>query len=421
MLNIFGVIIAFLVVILLIRKKINFGISLLIGSLILGLFSLQIIEPIQIPKAIIQASFYSFTEQQFFTETLELGLLMTIIFILAKSMKETKAITKLIESLQTFFSNGGTLGVIPAVYGLMPIPGGALFSAPLIHEEGEKFHLDKNKKNFLNVWFRHIWFPIYPISSAMILLCSEKFSNINIYHLVLYNIPAFIISISIGLWYLKKFIKRTTMAEENLTKNYKGLIYLIPPIFPLIIYAILQPFGIPQIRSFLIGIICSIIILYFLISIPIKEYLQIIKKSITWKLMAAIFGIMIFREMFDISQANTLLIKVIESLPIAPLLLIILVPFLFGILTGYNLGAIALSYFFIQPFFEFTGLNIISLSSIIFISSLAGYLISPIHLCNVLSSEYLQTDTTRMYKIYLPAVFVLLFSHTFFIIIISLI
>ena len=47
-------------------------------------------------------------------------------------------------------------------------------------------------------------------------------------------------------------------------------------------------------------------------------------------------------------------------------------------------------------------------ASIIFMSSLAGYLISPIHLCNVLSSEYLKTDTTRMYRSFVPAVLLML-------------
>jgi uncharacterized protein len=253
----------------------------------------------------------------------------------------------------------------------------------------------------------------------MILICSEKFSNISIYELIIYNIPAFIITLLIGTGYLKKFLKHTTLPDKKPTKEYKGLIYLLPPLLPLVIYAGLQQVGIPQIRSFLIGIICSVILLYFLVESTTEKYLDILKKSITWKLIAAIFGIMIFREIFEISQANIILVQIIESLPIPPLLLILIIPFILGILTGYNLGAIALSYFFVEPFFAFTQINIIGLSSIIFISSLGGYLISPIHLCNVLSSEYLKTDTTRMYTMYIPAVFVLVFTHTAFILIVS--
>jgi len=412
MLNVLGVIIAFIVIIFLIRKKFNFGLSLILGSLILGIFSLQTIDFIEIPQAMIQASIYSFENKQIITDTLELAVLMTLIFLLAKAMQETKAIKKLIDSLRTFFTKGGVLGVIPAVYGLMPVPGGALFSAPMIGEEGEKYELNKNQINFLNVWFRHIWFPIYPISSAMILICSVKFSDINIYHLIVVNIPSFIASIIIGLIYLKMFIKKSNIQKKKTEKNYKGLIYLLPPIIPLFFYGVLQFFGIPHIRSFLIGIVFSIIILFLLIKIPSDDYIRIIKKSLTWKLALAIFGIMIFREMFEVSQANIIIADMIGKLPIPALLIIIVIPLLLGLLTGYNLGAIALSYFLVEPFFIFTGLNIIGLTSIIFISSLAGYLISPIHLCNVLSSEYLKTDTTRMYKMYIPAAISLLFIQT---------
>ena len=50
MLNLIGVVIAFIVILILIRKKVNFGLSLLVGSLIVGVFSLEVITPIDIPK-----------------------------------------------------------------------------------------------------------------------------------------------------------------------------------------------------------------------------------------------------------------------------------------------------------------------------------------------------------------------------------
>lgn len=408
MLNLIGVIVAFILIIILIRKKFNFGLSLIIGSLIVGVFSLQEIDLVDIPKAMIEASIYSFKTNQIATQTIELALLLTLIYILAKSMQETGAIKKLIDSLRTFFSKGGTLGAIPAVYGLMPVPGGALFSAPTIDEEGNKYNLDKNQKNFLNVWFRHIWFPIFPISSAMILICSEKFSNINIYYLILLNVPAFIASIVIGVIFLKKFIGRTPKQQTTPKKDYSGFIYLLPPIVPLIFYGVLQLFGFPQLRSFLIGVIFSIILLYFIIKIGRGEYLQIIKKSLTWKLPLAIFGIMIFREMFEVSQANIIIADMIGGLSFPAILVIVIIPLLLGTLTGYNLGAIALSYPLVEPFFGSAGVSLVGFTSIIFISSLVGYLISPIHLCNVLSSEYLKTDTTRMYKMFIPAALSLL-------------
>ena len=405
MLNLVGIIVAFAIIILLIRKKFNFGLSLIIGSVIAGLFSLQEIEIIDIPKAFSKALIYDFDAHIFDFNTIELALLLSLIYVLAKCMQETGAISKLIDSLRSIFTKGGTLGIIPAVYGLMPVPGGALFSAPTIDEEGNKFKIDKNQKNFLNVWFRHIWFPIYPISSAMILITSSKFANFDISLMILANVPAFIASIVVGLYYLNKFIKNAPEQTKPLKKDYSGLVYLLPPLLPLVVYGILQIFGVPQVRSFLVGIIFSIILVFYLTDKTKKEYWQILKRSVSINLALAIFGIMIFREIFEVSQANIVLKDIIVGFNIPVLVMVILIPLILGILTGYNLGSVALSYPILVPFFpaDISSVTLVGFASLIFISSLVGYIISPIHLCNVVSSDYLKTDTTRMYKMYIPS------------------
>jgi integral membrane protein (TIGR00529 family) len=415
MLNLIGIVIAFIIILILIRRKVNFGLSLIIGSLIVGVFSLQVIAPLDIPKAMIEASFYSFEKQQIMTETIELALLMTLIFALAKTMQETGAITRLIESLRTFFSKGGTLAVIPAVYGLMPVPGGALFSAPLIDKEGDKYKLKKEQKNFLNIWFRHIWFPIYPISSAMILICTIEFSGIPFQNLILANMPSFIGMLVIGFIFLSRYTKNTSVSASSTVKDYHGLIFILPPVVPLLFYP-LTLVHLSETRCFLLGVAVSLLLLCFLLRMNAKTYGAIMKKSLTWNLVLAIFGIMILREMIQISQIHVLITETMQNLAFPALLIVILIPLFLGMLTGYNLGAIALSYPLVEPFFAFTGMQLLGLTSIIFMSSLIGYLISPIHLCNVLSSEYLKTDTTRMYRMFLPAAIILLCIQTLIVI-----
>jgi len=413
MLNLIGVIVSFSIIFFLIRKKVNFGASLILGSLVLGFFSLQEIELIDIPKAMIQGSFYSFESNQVVTETIELALLLFFIYILAKTMQESGAIDKLINSLRTLFSKGAILGVVPAVFGLMPVPGGALFSAPSIDEEGKKFNLDNHQKNFLNIWFRHIWFAIYPISSAMILISSKEFFDINIYHLVLVQTPAFLSMIVIGLLMIRHFTKNQEQEKsKQITREYSGLIYLLPPLIPLFVSAILIPLGISQVRSFLIGILFSI---FFVLvrEVPKDNYVGILKKSLSWKLPLAIFGIMIFREMFMVSKVDVLLADAVQGVAIPAIIIIILVPLFFGVVMGYNLGAVGISFPIIASFLPLFGeANMVALASILYMSSLVGYLISPLHLCNVVSSEYLKVNVLGMYKMLVPAAFLLLIVNT---------
>jgi integral membrane protein (TIGR00529 family) len=416
MLNLIGVILAFIVILVLIRKKVSFGLTLLLGSIIIGVFSLEVISPIDIPKTMIEASFYSFKTHQIITSTIELALLMTLIYVLARCMQETGAIESLITSLRSFFSKGGTLALIPAVYGLMPNPGGSLFSAPLVDSEGTKYHLDKDQKNFLNVWFRHIWFPIYPISQAMIIICSVNFSNIPMGTLILANSIGFVAFVIIGLIYLKRFLKSYSRTKDPAPKNIQGLVYLTPPIVPLLFYP-LKYIGLTETRCFLLGVSVSIILLYFLTKNNWRTYGGILKKSLTGKLAFAVFGIIIFQEMFKASGVHTLISELMNSVAFPALVIIIFIPFLLGALTGSDFGALApLSYSLVAPFFSFTSIGLLGLTSLIFISSFLGYLISPIHLCNVLSSEYLKTDTTRMYKYFIPAVVATLCVQIIFVI-----
>jgi hypothetical protein len=167
---------------------------------------------------------------------------------------------------------------------------------------------------------------------------------------------------------------------------------------------------------FIIGLLFSFLILFIISKQKKNEFLSVLQKDFSVNIAFAIFGIIIFREMFDTTQVNIILAEIIKQLPFAPITIIILIPVILGIVTGYNLGAVALSYVLIKPFFDATGISIIGLTSIVFMSAFIGYLISPIHLCNVVSSDHFKTDTTRMYKMYIPSVLVILIIQTLFII-----
>jgi hypothetical protein len=217
--------------------------------------------------------------------------------------------------------------------------------------------------------------------------------------------------------YLRRYIGKSIAAEKPHARKYEGLKFLLPPTIPLLFYP-LTFVGLSETRCFLIGVSVSLLVLYFLLKIDGKLYWLVLKKSFTWNLVLAIFGIMILRQMIELSQAHVLIAEMMQSYAFPALAIVILIPFLLGMLTGYNLGAVALSFPLVEPFFVFTGVHIVGLTSLVFMSSLLGYLISPIHLCNVLSCEYLKTDITRMYKMYLPAIAVVFVVQVLFVLLV---
>lgn len=418
MFSLLGVLIAFAMIVLLIRRRYNFGLSLLIGSFILAFFSLFVTSSEAILKAVIQAVIFNYETGQFQFQTIALAILMTLIYLLASLMQDTGAIADLIDSLRAFFSRGGTIALIPAIYGLMPVPGGALFSAPVVDEEGNRFQLQVDKKNFFNIWFRHIWFPVYPISSSILIMAD--LADVNMYALIVTHLVVFFAMIFIGFILLRKIVINDEIdrfqRKSSVDRNAKGFLFLLPPVVPLC-FSVLSFAGILSLfPSFIIGVLFSIVLLYFLSDVSFDRYKKFLKNGLTWKLAAVILGIMLFREIFSVSGANQAIFSILQQLPIPILLVIIAFPFILGILTGYLLSGITLSYILVSPLFQAISMDTLGLVSILFISGFIGYLISPIHLCNVLSSEYLKTDTTRMYNIFIPSALILLIIHIIFVV-----
>jgi uncharacterized protein len=417
-LSLIGVFVALIFVVAAIRGRkgsIDFGLALIIGALIVGIFALDHISVSEIPKAFIEASIYSFQSHRIVTNTAELALLMTLIFVLARAMQETGAIAQLIHSLRTIFSKGGTLGIVPAVYGMMPVIGGALLSAPMIDEEGSKYLLNREEKNFINMWFRHIWLSVYPISSAMILICSRKFSDIDIFQLIRVNIPAFIAYIVIGIFFLKRMVRKAPAQPISTGRDYKGLRHLLPPIVPVLLYGLIHGTGISQTQAFTIGAVLSIFLVYLMADTAGGEYLKILSKMLNFKITTIIFGIMIFREMFEVSGANIAIIEIANRMHVPAAVMLIAVPMLISVMTGYNLGSITLSYFLVKPLFPKIGIDPAATTSLIFMSAQFGYLISPVHMCNILSSEYLRTDMVKTYRFLLPATGIWFLVHLLYI------
>ena len=410
MLSAFGALLSFPVIVYLIRKKVDFGISLLVGSFIIAIFSIDYLGFYGIFDAVSRAIIYSIDEHKLVTLTLELILIVNFINTLATIMKENRDMEKLVDSLGGFLSKGGVIASIPALFGLLPIQGGALFSAPLIEREGKEVGINKEDLSLLNVWFRHVLFLIYPLSATMILL--SGFTGKNIYSIIFLQVPSFIMMILIGLALLNGCSpKKDLLRKKKEDNDLKGLLYFIPILLVVLVsvpLSVLLKF--PSTGSLLISLLLGILSLLLIDKVPLKKIPHFIKEGFSPRFSLAIIGIMVFRELFSRSEFTEFL-KGLSHSNFPPFLLITLVPLLFGFSMGHNLVAVSLSYPILEPLFPSAGLDLTSLASLIYMSSFMGYLFSPVHLCVVVTCEYFKTDLWKMYKKFIPASLAVLAGH----------
>ena len=401
MLNLIGLLVSFVIILIMLRKKINFGFSLITGSLVMIIFSSFETDISEIAKSLLESLIYSIDKQTFQLTTIKLAVVVLLIVVIAKSMELTGMLEKLIGAFSKVFSSKALLAILPAVIGLLHVPGGAIFSAPMVGAEGKKVGASREEISVYNVWFRHIWFLISPFSSSIILICSESFANMNIYTFILYQLPVFFFMVFLGLVMMRKIPKNKKRKERKI--SFREMKYVLPIVAPIVISLILSTvLGLDSIISLIISLPVGIILIFVIGKIGLRESANIVRRSLSWKMPLAVVSIMIFRSVVISSGVVDSIRSIIQSFSIPPLVAIVIIPFILSFLMGHGLGSIALSYPLLQPLFDMTGYSKVALTSILYVSSFSSYLFSPLHLCVVVTNEYLKPDLSKFYRLIVP-------------------
>ncbi len=371
-----GIIAGFSLLAYLIYRRVDFGKAILAAVIVLLILS----EPTaQGLSWIIEISLEY--------ETLNLIAIIVQIVFLGFLYKDSGQVIRMIEELKSLFPDRRmVLSSIPAIFGLMPMPGGAYVSAPMIEDEAQALDLDGTEKTFLNWWWRHIWFWIYPLSMGLILAAS--ISEINIYHIALFNLPIFsahvMIGIFLGLWKIESKPLEKTEVDPLL------LIYqLLPIIIALSLNVILQ---IPLYITLFIGIL----LLFFQNreGYSSKNLPGVLKKGFSLDILMAAYGIMLFKGIIERTEALEPVILTLEGeLPL--LLLVILASYGIGLLIGHLPTAVGVGFPIIMELLPVVNVRTVSM---MFIFVLLGYFTSPLHLCIILTIEYFEIELKSFYR-----------------------
>ncbi|MFC2099875.1 DUF401 family protein, partial [Candidatus Bipolaricaulota bacterium] len=125
-----------------------------------------------------------------------LALIVGLIPLIGGTMEASGQMERLVSNLR--IGVRPFLAFAPALLGMLPMPGGALLSAPLI-ERGAG-HIPADVKAAANVWFRHVLLIVYPLGPALI--ASAKIAGLDVYDAVPYLLVPFALMVVIGYLFL---------------------------------------------------------------------------------------------------------------------------------------------------------------------------------------------------------------------------
>ena len=360
-------------VLILIFSKKELGIILTFAALIFGLLS-----QVNIVLSLITV----FTN----LSVIFLAISVTLIPILGGLMEESGLILELIEKLK--ISKKLALILSPALFGLLPVPGGALMSAPIVDQIDA--NLRSERKVGINVWYRHSLLLIYPISSSI--LVSSALSGIPLYFIVIALVFPFILMNLIGYFFLLRSVEKGGSATNRDLKR------VLHNLFPIIIAPIIDfcgrsflKFIIPEI-FLLIGMCISIIIALQFTKFSFVKVREIIRKMKIWRFPLLIIAMFLFLEIFVKSGVP----EEIGSLKL-PFFLFIFISFFLGFATG----RVQLPISILIPIYLFQNvLLVMPLLDFIFIyfAVYLGYIITPLHPCLAYNINFFETNYKNTFK-----------------------
>jgi integral membrane protein (TIGR00529 family) len=356
-----------LVLLLFIARKILW-LALIVGAFVLGIFNLELTE------------FFSLTISTITDPAiLLLALAVGLIPLIGGGLQVSGLLADLVDNLQ--MKRRVFLGFSPALMGLLPIPGGALLSAPMLSKAGDD--ISPSSYSAINVWFRHILILIYPLGA---LLPCSKMANLNVYTIILFLLPAFAVLFLLGYFFFLYNIRGNMPSEKKI-----DLRKMIPPLFIIIIapviHIILSSSGIMDEVSLLIGISTSLILTHFIGKLQTKNIKGILIKMKPWKYFLIIIGVFLFLHIFKASNIS----EEISKIKISRSFLIVFV----GGFLGFVTGRVQLPIFILVPIFlvKFGISELTTLSfAIMYVAVYIGYMISPVHPCVSVSVEYFKTS-----------------------------
>lgn len=382
-----AIVVSFCFLGVMIYKRVNFGITLNAAALLLALLTLDL--P-QIGEVVFKTT----------TSPLTISLVAASFAIMLLSLlyKETKVIDVLSESLSRIVNNSKLIvSTLPAVIGLLPVAGGALMSAPLVEAETEKLGLKEDQKTYVNLWFRHTIFPVYPVSQVLIL--TAMLTGVTLTSLILRQIPVVIsmviVGYFIGLWKTPKTARKENVkTNRNLELKRFGITFspILATIFAVVI------FGVDVSIAAFIGVAVLLIIA----KPNLKIFVKALKNWAIWGITIAAYGAFLLRNVAEAIGISQVFGSFLANGSIDILLLLIVMPAFLGAITGSPSGGIAISVSMLTGIVGFTAKS----ASLLYISSYLGYVVAPTHLCLILTAEYFKCSLGRLYKLLIPSLIV---------------
>lgn len=417
-------VLTFGVILVLLRLHVALWLTIVAGAAIVALTC-------GIPATDWPGLFFTVLQQQ---EFLIICLMVFLILMLSSVQEATGQSRLLVEGLEKHLRRPRLrLVLFPALIGLLPMPGGALFSCPMIKAASKDMAITEQKKAQINYWFRHIWELSWPLYPGYVLTCAML--DIPLSRLCQFTFPLVPLAFVVGWFFLMRDLAPAVLergangcpvpegsrpdnparAPERIPPLSEVLLHALPIVVTLVGAVFFTLFfnaflpDVPSQLSFSLALLCAIVTALWQGRHRRERSLSsLIFTPNSRKIMVLLYVIFVFKHTIMTSGLIQSLGSIGDS-TVTVVLSFILLPLLGGLLTGLMVGFIGVTFPILIGILEHSPLQEYTVPLIILALAAGnvGQLLSPLHVCLVVTSEFFTTTVAGMLRTLLKPVLVL--------------
>jgi integral membrane protein (TIGR00529 family) len=358
-------------------------------------------------------------------QTVSLVLVVGLILVISRLMEETGHLDRLVRSFSRLSRDARIVGTsMSALIGLLPMPGGALFSAPMVETSLANQSATKEQKTILNYWFRHVWeywWPLYPgVVLAVALLKVET------WRYMLFMAPLSVVAILVGIIFVLGPMKRQKTPQPKRAglswRTFKAFLWEMMPISVVVLVIVILAgllkfmalFGIqarmPGAFSILPGLLASLVWVCRINRISSSQLGASLLNRHILPMLFLVLTIMIFQGLLLESRAVIHIRNELVAYGIPLMLIVIVMPFLSGFVTGISIGFVGTSFPLLVPMFPPHPVwDYLAFAALGYAFGFMGTMLSPVHICLLVTKDYYEATLVKSYgKLLLPVLAFLL-------------
>jgi uncharacterized protein len=348
-------------------------------------------------------------------ETCFLVIILALILFLSEVLEKSGQTARLMQAASGFLGNPRLrLAFFPALVGFLPMPGGAVFSAPLVRDMADELGLARRDTALVNYWFRHLWELCWPLYPGIIL--TSSLAGVPLAQLILYTCPCIGLCMVLG-WV---FIMRPAVAhlqgaarQEDAPRDLAAALLSGWPMLVAIIgglglevgmtyFAPDWPFELGIMAALTLAILCALI----QNRVGPRFVAGVLGKAELYHLVGLVVSILMFKDVLQASGAVEQLSR-IASGPGALFALTLCLPFLVGLISGISVAFVGSTFPIILGIIGAGPLGGAAPASspqllphlvLGLFAGFTGVMISPLHVCFILSCQFFGVDLAQAWR-----------------------